>query len=50
MHELEVRVVYISPNNLCGPGVTCGSWKAEVVHIYDFYSSGMAVPVGGYLK
>lgn len=48
MHKLEVHVVYLPPNNLCGPGLTHGSLKTEVVHIYDLYfSSGMNVPVGG---
>lgn len=51
MHKLEVRVLYLSPNKLYGLGLTCGTWKAEVVHIYDFYSSsGLAAPVGGCLK
>lgn len=47
MHKLEINVVYISPNKLSGPGLTCGSWKTEVVHIYYFYFSEMAVPAGG---
>lgn len=50
MHKFEIHVVYISPNKFSGPGLTCGSWKTEVVHVYYFYFSEMAVPLGGCLK
>ena len=43
VHKLEVLVANLSPKSICGRRLTCGSWKAEVVHLHNFYfSSGVA--------